>query len=182
MRDVPEIAVAESKNQNFAAVEKELMQYSGGLLLEEVYSERAVSYCSSTQPIKMPRLGVATPLPTRREWYTFHGETSTNRVSSPYPQPVGVTTPSAQSAPSFATTWLSKMGVMTTPADAREAQRAMRTATAFIFFSLFGSGGGGGSSIAVSYRRKKVLVVEQKYSRPAARKGFDVYESKREKD
>lgn len=47
------------------------------------------------------------------------------------------------------------MGVMTTPADAREAQRAMRTATAFIFFALFG---GGRSSTAVSYRRKKVFV------------------------
>lgn len=48
-----------------------------------------------------------------------------------YAHPEGVTTPNAQSEPSFATTWLSKTGVMTTPALARETQRA-RTAVNFI--------------------------------------------------
>lgn len=48
-----------------------------------------------------------------------------------YAHPDGVTTPNAQSPPSFATTWLSKTGVMTTPALARETQRA-RTAANFI--------------------------------------------------
>lgn len=51
---------------------------------------------------------------------------------NPYPHPDGVTTPIAQSPPSFATTWLSKMGVMTTPALASETQRA-RMAANFIF-------------------------------------------------
>lgn len=51
------------------------------------------------------------------------------------PQPEGVTTPNAQSPLSLATTWLSKMGVMTTPALAREAQRA-RMARNFILSIL----------------------------------------------
>lgn len=50
----------------------------------------------------------------------------------PYAHPDGVTTPNAQSAPSFWTTWLSKTGVMTTPALASETQRA-RIAVNFIF-------------------------------------------------
>lgn len=52
-----------------------------------------------------------------------------------YPHPEGVTTPNAQSPPSLATTWLSKMGVMTTPALARETQRA-RMAVNFILSVL----------------------------------------------
>lgn len=54
-----------------------------------------------------------------------------------HPQPVGVDTPKKQSPSTLDTTWSWKMGVLTTPALAREAHRATSNVVVFIFIFLF---------------------------------------------
>lgn len=59
------------------------------------------------------------------------------REEETHPQPVGVDTPKKQSPSTLDTTWSFIMGVMMTPALAREeAQIARRNVVAFIFVSL----------------------------------------------
>lgn len=89
-----------------------LLKMSVSLFLDEQTSAKL----KVTAPSKRPEPAAFS---RQREW------------SKSYAHPDGVTTPNAQSPPSFATTWLSKTGVITTLALARETQRA-RTAANFI--------------------------------------------------
>lgn len=102
-------------------------------------AERSILVTMSADELSNSRLEEASPHHCRSRHSSRRDQTQTGEATSrginrdfTYAHPVGVTTPNAQSPPSLATTWLSKTGVMTTPALASDTHRARMAAVNFI--------------------------------------------------